>query len=104
MRSSLVLVPSCRVGTGVPVSAVLTKRRSFFATRCVDLWIRQFAVIPIVVGVALACCGEMEVTIVSFLVTCGCVVLAALKVVVSGEMLTGTMKVRELPTGMACRR
>lgn len=45
------------------------------------------------IGVALACYGEMDINVVSFTVTAFCVLLAALKVLLSGEMLTGSMKV-----------
>lgn len=53
----------------------------------------QLAVIPIMLGVALACYGETTESIVGFVVTALCVILAALKVVLSGEMLTGEMRV-----------
>lgn len=54
---------------------------------------KQHAVIPIVLGVALACYGEMEVTFVGFFVTALCMALAAMKVVVSGHALTGEWKI-----------
>ncbi|CAN0387676.1 unnamed protein product, partial [Laminaria digitata] len=54
------------------------------------------AVAPIVVGVALACYGETAQSVVGFAVTGACVLLAALKVVLSGEMLTGEMKMPPL--------
>lgn len=51
------------------------------------------------VGVALACYGETAQSVIGFVVTCMCVILAALKVVLSGEMLTGDMKVRAAECG-----
>lgn len=47
------------------------------------------------IGVALACYGEIEVGLPGFVATCFCVLLAALKVVLSGEMLTGSNKVSQ---------
>jgi len=57
---------------------------------------KKLAVIPVVVGIALACLGEIRFTALGFFITCLCVLLAALKVVVSGMALTGDMKLHPI--------
>ena len=53
---------------------------------------RILSVLPVVVGVAMACFGDMTYSAVGFVYTCGCVLLASIKVVAAGHMLTGTLK------------
>lgn len=53
---------------------------------------RRKAVLPVVLGVALACYGELEFALIGFVVTALCVFAAAIKVVISGKALTGEFK------------
>lgn len=57
---------------------------------------RKYAVIPIVMGVALAFYGDMSFSTIGVVYTGACVVLAALKAVVGGELLTGDLKLHEM--------
>eukprot|EP00903_Cladosiphon_okamuranus_P013570 g12640.t1 len=57
---------------------------------------RKLAVIPIVIGVAMAWYSEMEITASAVWVSVVCIVLNAIKIVINSEMLTGEFKVTPL--------
>jgi hypothetical protein len=57
---------------------------------------RKYAVLPIVFGVSLAFYGDMSFTFIGAFYTLLCVVLAALKAVAGGELLTGELKLHEI--------
>eukprot|EP00752_Nemacystus_decipiens_P009100 g8124.t1 len=57
---------------------------------------RKVAVIPIVIGVAMAWYSEMEISGSAVWVSVVCIVLNAIKVVINSEMLTGEYKVTPL--------
>jgi drug/metabolite transporter (DMT)-like permease len=58
--------------------------------------IRKLSILPIVCGVALAVWGDMSYTVIGAFSTFVCVILAALKSVSAGELLTGDLKLHEM--------
>eukprot|EP00605_Chrysophyceae_sp_TOSAG23-4_P001915 GSChrysophyteH1.ASY1.ANO1.2113.1 assembled CDS len=57
---------------------------------------RKWTVLPIVFGVSLSVWGDMSYTVLGASVTAFCVLLAALKSIVAGELLTGDLKLHEM--------
>jgi hypothetical protein len=56
----------------------------------------KLAIIPVVCGVALTFYGDMSYTFVGAVYTLLCVVMAALKAIMSGELLTGDLKLHPI--------
>jgi drug/metabolite transporter (DMT)-like permease len=57
---------------------------------------RKYAVVPIVMGVALTFYGDLSATSYGVFYTALCVLLAALKVIAAGELLTGELKLHPI--------
>ena len=73
----------------VPVVVMLISALYFGKQYSTEL---KVSVIPIVSGAAMALYGEMSYTFIGAMFTWMCVILAALKAVLSGELLTGDLK------------
>lgn len=57
---------------------------------------RALSVVPIILGVAMACFGDMTYTWLGFFYTVACIILAAAKVVCGGEMLRGEAQLQPM--------
>jgi hypothetical protein len=57
---------------------------------------RKWAVVPIIIGVALAFLGDISTSMIGALYTMACIFMAALKAVASGELLTGDLKLHPI--------
>jgi hypothetical protein len=77
----------------VPVIVMVISMIYFKKTYSQD---RKIAVIPIVIGVALAFYGDLSYTAIGAFYTILCVILAALKAIMGGELLTGDLKLHEI--------
>ena len=73
------LIPAIAIAIGLLLGKTISARR-------------RLSVIPMVIGVAMACFGDMRYSPLGFFYTLCCVMFAALKVALSGEMITGPMR------------
>lgn len=71
-------------GTVMLINAVALKKT--FSNR------RKFTTIPVVLGVGMACYGDLEYTWIGLALTILAIILAASKAIVSGLVLTGSMR------------